>query len=96
MLYSRLAEATGVEKLLATCADLYISTSDPERATRLLAFAQALLDRIDVLLTPQGRRERDRKLSALRESLGEESFTAAWEAGQRMSQSEIIAHACGD
>jgi tetratricopeptide (TPR) repeat protein len=65
----------------------------PERAARLLGFAQALLDALKVVLEASDRPDYDRIVAAARAQLGEEAFAAAWEAGRSLTLEQAIEEA---
>jgi non-specific serine/threonine protein kinase len=64
-------------------------------AARLFGAAAALLDAIGAPLNPIGRAVYDRNLVAVRASMDEAAFEAAWAEGQAMSQEQAIAEALG-
>ncbi|HLV81822.1 MAG TPA: tetratricopeptide repeat protein, partial [Chthonomonadaceae bacterium] len=67
--------------------------AEAERAARLWAAAHALREAISCPHPPPDRERLDRYLAALREDLGEEAFTAAWEEGMvlTLDQAAVLA-----
>src|SRR5262249_327874 len=73
--------ATGLEGLAQVAA----AEGNAEEAARLFGTAGALREAIGSPLAPVDRAEHDRSVAAVRAALGEEAFTAAWEAGRALS-----------
>ncbi|HLV78953.1 MAG TPA: hypothetical protein VKT32_01690, partial [Chthonomonadaceae bacterium] len=61
-----------------------------ERAIRLYAAAQALREAISCPCPPRDQEKLDRDLASLRAALGEEVFTAAWNAGLAMTMDQAL------
>ena len=68
----------------------------PERATRLRAAAASLREAMGFPLLQTGRDAYDRRIAALREALGEPSFTAAWETGRALTWQQAVDDALAD
>jgi predicted ATPase/class 3 adenylate cyclase len=62
-------------------------------AARLLSAASARYHSIGIEQFPAHRGEHDRAVAAARTSLGDETFTAAWDAGQALPPEQAIAEA---
>jgi len=79
---------------LANCLDGFAAVSaaqdQPAHAARLSARAEAIRSAIGAPLPPADRADRDRAVAAIRVRLGEQAFTAAWEAGQVMTLEEAV------
>lgn len=75
----------GIAECLVGLAGLAAVAGQPERAARLFAAAEALLDAIGAPLSPADRAESQRDLAAARAQLDSAAFAAAWDAGQVMS-----------
>ena len=65
----------------------------PLIAARLLGATEAHCERTGLSLEPTEQVLLDQTEANLRQQLDEPSFTAAWEAGRRMSQEEAVAEA---
>ncbi|HWE63565.1 MAG TPA: hypothetical protein VHB98_17770 [Chloroflexota bacterium] len=63
----------------------------PERGTQLWAAANTLRQALRTPRPPSEQAEHEHGLVAVRTSLGEEAFDAAWAAGQVMPLEEAIA-----
>jgi hypothetical protein len=61
-----------------------------EQAARLFGAADALRHAIRAPLPPVQQAERNEQLAALRNSLGEAGFRAAWEAGQALTWEQLV------
>jgi predicted ATPase/DNA-binding SARP family transcriptional activator len=70
--------------------------ADTERSARLLGASEALRTAIGASFQHPFRAPFERHLAALRETLGEEAFAAAWTAGSVMTAREAIAVAMGE
>jgi predicted ATPase/DNA-binding SARP family transcriptional activator/DNA-binding CsgD family transcriptional regulator len=71
--------------VLESAAFLAGGSGDAERAVRLLGAADAIWVAIEVPLPGLFRERHDRLLAEVRNRLGEAKYTAAWEAGSRVS-----------
>jgi predicted ATPase/Tfp pilus assembly protein PilF len=63
------------------------------QAVRLYGASQGLRDTLSSPLPPNAQSEHDRRLAALRQSLGAPAFQAAWEAGYALSWEQAVAEA---
>jgi predicted ATPase/DNA-binding SARP family transcriptional activator len=68
-------------------------TGEGEPAARLLGAAEALRKNLGVELAPAERETHEETAAAVRASLGEERFSAAWRQGQELALDEAIAYA---
>ena len=68
-------------------------TGQGESAACLLGAAEALRKNLGVELAPAERETHEETAAAVRESLGEERFSAAWRQGQELPLDEAIAYA---
>jgi predicted ATPase/DNA-binding SARP family transcriptional activator len=75
---------------LGTCATAALRGGDAERAARLLAAMDALLETLGIGPQPYGALAREEALAACRDTLTEQAFEAAQEAGRSLSTSEAI------
>jgi predicted ATPase len=92
LLYQTLDDREGQLRCLDHLAVLAGSHA-PERVARLLAATTALRADMGAELDPLEREERERLMAALRADLGEEAFTAAWNAGQQLTLEQATAEA---
>jgi tetratricopeptide (TPR) repeat protein len=81
---------------MAVLAGPTASKGQPERAARLLGASDSLLEEMGVGLQAGDQFEIDRYIDAVRKSLDQEVFHAAWEEGQTMTLDEAIAYALSD
>jgi serine/threonine-protein kinase PknK len=92
-----LARDVGLTWVIGLClrgiAALAGARRQPDRAARLLAAAQALLERIGVVLDATGRSEDAAIHADARAALGEDRFGAAWATGRALSLDDAIADA---
>jgi non-specific serine/threonine protein kinase len=65
----------------------------PQRGVRLFGAAQALRDRMGIVIHSVDQPEYDQHLDLIRAALDESAFTAAWEAGSAMDADQAIAYA---
>jgi hypothetical protein len=65
----------------------------PERACRLFGAAAALREAGGWPLAPVYRGEYERQVAAVRDTLGEKAFTAAWAEGRAMAPEQAIEYA---
>jgi hypothetical protein len=95
-LFRDLGDAWGIGRYLPALAGAAFGQGQSERATRLCAAAAALRERIGTPLPPVVQPNHDRMVAKLRRTLGDEAFTAAWEAGQAMSWEAAVSGALAD
>ena len=68
-----------------------VLAGDPERGTRVLAAADALLAAIGVSLEADDRIPYEHGVASARARLGEESFNRAWSEGKALTMEQAIA-----
>jgi DNA-binding CsgD family transcriptional regulator len=68
-----------------------VATHQPDRAARLLGAAVAMRDRDDWLRDQVEAPAYERAVATIRTALGEPAFEAAWNAGKRMSEEDVLA-----
>jgi non-specific serine/threonine protein kinase len=85
--------ALGLESLAWVAA----ASGQSRRAARLCGAAEALREVLGVPLSPAQRTGHDQAVQAMRATLGEEAFAAAWAAGRALSLEQAVALAleCG-
>ncbi len=83
----------GIAECLFGLAGVSGEAGQPERAARLFAAAEALLDSIGAPLAPADRAAVDRDLAALRARLDPAAFVAAWAEGRAMTREQALAFA---
>ena len=92
-LYRQAGDTFDVAECLEGLAGVAYARERSERAAWLYAAAAVLRDTIDAPLTPIERGTRDRTVTAVRTTLGEEAFAAAWIAGQASPLEQVIMYA---
>jgi predicted ATPase len=92
-MFRTLGNRRGIAECLAGLAVLWAGRGASRRAARMLGAAQGLLDAAGAAWWPADRVEIERSLAALRSELDEETFAAAWDAGQAMTLEQAIADA---
>ncbi len=77
-------------------ASLYANQEQPERATELFAWADAMREELEDPrpLVEQG--DVDKSITACLAKLGESAFSDAYEVGKKMSLEEAVAYALED
>ena len=81
------------EEILEGIAFLAIIQHQAQRAACLLGSTQALYDHDSFQYPPKNRLERENAIACLRQALGEEAFTKAWEEGRAMTLEQAVAYA---
>jgi non-specific serine/threonine protein kinase len=94
-LYRDLGDVWAMGRYLGVLAGATFALGEGERAARLFGAAAALHERLGTPLPPAIRPAYDRTIAALRRSLGETAFAAAWSAGGALSPEEMAALALG-
>jgi tetratricopeptide (TPR) repeat protein len=94
-LASEIGDQEGVAYNLAGIAILAQALGDAERAARLAAAVDALLEVIDGVLDPDCRTPLDAVVAQAQATLGETTFQAAQTAGRQMSLEKAIQDALG-
>ena len=88
-----LGDKWGIAYSLEAFASLAVAEGQPERAARLWGAAEALREAIHAPLPPNEREQYARDLAAVRATLGEEAFSAAWAAGRAMTIEQAMEYA---
>jgi predicted ATPase/DNA-binding SARP family transcriptional activator len=88
-----LGDRRGIPGCLEALAAVASSQGQSERAARLFGAAQTVREAGGFALPPADRAEHDRNVAAVRASLDEEAFAAAWAAGRAMALEEAIDYA---
>ncbi len=70
-----------------------LQDGDPERATRLLAQADALRQKVATFSTPQEQSEFEHAVTSARTRLGDAAFDVAWSEGAALTLGEAVAYA---
>lgn len=96
LIYWEVGDRRGVADSLELLAAIAASLMEWERAARLLGAAEALRRTIGAPLPPGRQPEHERTIMAVREASGEQSFAAAWTAGQVAALAKIIQEAADD
>jgi tetratricopeptide (TPR) repeat protein len=78
------------------CAGLALRQQQPEQALRLWGAAAALRETIGSPLPPAAQEQHEREMMAVRETLGEDAFAAAWAKGQAMTMEQAIEYALSE
>jgi hypothetical protein len=68
----------------------------PQRATRLLAAADALREALEYPLRASGKREHDQAIASSLSALGDAAFEASWNEGRSLSMDDAVAYALED
>lgn len=84
---------SGIGRALAGLAGLALSEGEPVRAARLFSAAEAVPLSTELPWAGSFRTEYERSVGATRDTLGQESFTAAWAEGQAMPLEQAIEYA---
>ncbi len=83
----------GIQLALRGLAALAGAQRQPERAARLFGAAEALRERIGMVLPPVERSEYEEYVAAVRTAMDEHDFTAAWAEGRVMSLDQAVGFA---
>jgi predicted ATPase/DNA-binding SARP family transcriptional activator/uncharacterized protein HemY len=92
-LYRSLQYPRGIAVCLEAFAGVAVAEGNPERAARLLGAAALLRETGGGLPWPADRADNERNLAAIRATLDEPTFTAAWSRGRATSLEQIMANA---
>jgi predicted ATPase/DNA-binding SARP family transcriptional activator len=84
---------TGVADIFECLADLACDRGSPREATRLFGAAHAIRQRIGEVRFQIHQPGYDASVAALRQAMGEDDFTRAWDEGTALSTNEAIAYA---
>jgi predicted ATPase/class 3 adenylate cyclase len=93
--WQKLGHRAAIAHQLECFAFLAIRRDAPERAARLFGAAEALREKINIVMSPMEHVEYGKEVAALRASLDEEAFTSAWAAGRAMTMEAAIDYALG-
>ena len=77
--------ALGDKVGIAECLEGLARTAGPERATRLLAAAEAIRRALESSRRPADQRDFERLLAGAQSALGEAAFRAAWKTGDTLT-----------
>jgi len=91
MMFRKLSNQRGMAECLAALASLWAERGQLEGATTLLGVAEAQLTATGATWWPADRVEYEKNLKVLRNSLGEDEFTTAWNSGQAMKLDAALA-----
>jgi predicted ATPase/DNA-binding SARP family transcriptional activator len=91
--FRQVGERYGMALVLEGLARIAGARGEAERAAQLYAAAGALREALGAPVPPADRAAHERRVAAIRASLGEEGFAAAWAAGRAMGMEEAIASA---
>jgi tetratricopeptide (TPR) repeat protein len=83
----------GVSHCLETFAILAVTHNQMDRATCLFSASETLYTPLRFEMSAKERAEHDEAIAVARATLGEEAFTAAWEAGQKMTLEQAVEYA---
>jgi tetratricopeptide (TPR) repeat protein len=75
---------------LIGCACIYLAESEPSRAVMLLRVASANAEAMGFKIETELQRPYDRALDTAKKEMDEETFSAAWDKGQRMTMEEAV------
>jgi hypothetical protein len=82
----------GAVVALEGMASLYIVVGKPERAARLIGFADAMRERIKDTRPNVEQADIDKMISACLAKMGEVAFSDAYDEGQRMSLDDAMSY----
>ena len=77
-------------------AYLELTSNKYDKSTQLLGYTQDVYSRNQRRLSPKAREMREQAIASLKQSIGEEAFTAAWEEGKKMTLEQATEHALGE
>jgi hypothetical protein len=92
-LFHQAGDLWAIGRYLPVLAGASFGQERPEQAARLFSAAAALRERLGTPLPPVVQSGHDRAVTAVRASLGENAFAAAWAEGQSMTAEEAVAYA---
>jgi predicted ATPase/class 3 adenylate cyclase len=90
-LLRELGDRTGTASALEVGAELATLVGEMERACCLYAAAERIREALGAPRPPRGQMRAEQRLATLREAMGEEAFSAAWDVGRAMADEEAIA-----
>ncbi|MGB8647644.1 MAG: adenylate/guanylate cyclase domain-containing protein [Anaerolineae bacterium] len=91
--YRRMGDARALAESLAGLAGVALLQEDPVRGIRLMAAAQAILDRVQGQLGPADAAAYDRRLAQARRQANPEAFEQAWAEGYALEMEPATAYA---
>jgi predicted ATPase/DNA-binding SARP family transcriptional activator/Tfp pilus assembly protein PilF len=86
-----LGDRRGIASSLEAFASLAVREDQAERSAQLWGAAEALRETIGSTLPPREREQQAHEAEAVRKTLGEATYTAAWEEGHALTLMEAIA-----
>src|SRR5262249_30999774 len=92
-LQQELGNRLGVAAALESLATLAQHEASSDRAVRLWGATSALREAIGSMLAPHRQEELESEMAAVRKSMGDAAFAAAWEAGRAMAMEQAIHYA---
>jgi len=90
--WEKLDRGEALREMAMLCAAL----GQAEKAARLFAAAESVRTAIGSLLPPVARAEHEGYVAAVRQTLGDEAFAAAWNAGAALSLDQALDYALED
>ena len=91
--FRKMGDQRGMAECLTGLACVLGARGEAEQAARLFAGAEAAFEAQGTSPAPHNRADSDRLLAAVRASIDEAIFAAAWEEGRSMSLEQAIAFA---
>jgi hypothetical protein len=91
--FQEIGASEGIQLALRGLAALATVRRQPERAARLFGAAEALRERIRIVLPPVERPEYEQYVADARAQMDDQVFTAAWAEGQALSLDEAVQYA---
>jgi predicted ATPase len=85
VLHQAMGDAWSIGRYLSVLAGAAFGQGQPERAARLFAAASTLRERLGTPLPALIRVHHDRAVAAVRRTLGDDAFAAAWHAGETIA-----------
>jgi len=93
---SDLGDKPGIAECLERLAAVVEQRGDGAQAARLVGSAEALREALKVPLPPVERPRYEQLVAAVRTSIGEAAFAAAWTAGREMTAERAVTYALGE
>jgi hypothetical protein len=89
-MFMELGYRQGIAYSLESFAGLNASEGSRDRAARLWAAAERLREEVGSPLLPSEQEEYDHAVTAARQAMSEEAFSAAWAGGRTMTPEQAI------
>jgi ATP/maltotriose-dependent transcriptional regulator MalT len=89
-LHQELGNRAGIADTLESIAALAATETQSERAVRLAGAAAGIREEVGAPLSPSSRAKLDRWLIPVRQALGSETTTLAWQAGRDMAAEQAL------